>query len=109
MTTATAPRTFTPTDEQQAIIDAACGRSQSLMIRAYAGCAKTSTLELLARALPAALQILYIVFNVKNKKEAEARFPPNVVVKTINGLGHAAWGRALGRKRLSSTTASSGS
>lgn len=89
---------FAPTAEQQAIITAACERMESLMIRAYAGCSKTTTLELLSRALPSALPILYIVFNTKNRKEAESRFPPNVVVKTINGLGHGAWGRALGKK-----------
>jgi DNA helicase-2/ATP-dependent DNA helicase PcrA len=89
---------FTPTAEQQAIISAAKDSQASLMVNAFAGCAKTSTLELVARALPAELPILYIVFNVKNKKEAESRFPPNVVVKTINGLGHGAWGRAIGKR-----------
>lgn len=89
---------FTPTDEQQAIITAATSTSTSLMIQALAGCSKTTTLELVSRALPASLPILYIVFNVKNKKEAESRFPSSVVVKTINGLGHGAWGRAIGKR-----------
>lgn len=90
--------TFQPTSEQSAIIDAARLRRESLMISAYAGCSKTTTLELVARALPSDLPILYIVFNVKNKKEAEARFPTNVTVKTINGLGHAAWGKAIAKR-----------
>jgi DNA helicase-2/ATP-dependent DNA helicase PcrA len=89
---------FTPTAEQQAIVSAATGSKTSLMIQAFAGCSKTTTLELVARALPSDLPILYIVFNLKNKKEAEARFPPNVVVKTINGLGHGAWAKAIGKR-----------
>lgn len=68
------------------------------MIRAFAGCAKTTTLQMLCEALPKDLPILYLVFNVKNKKEAEKRFPSNVTVMTMNGLGHRAWGRAMGAR-----------
>lgn len=103
-----APMPFVPTAEQSAIIDAALRAPQSLMIRAYAGASKTTTLSLAAWARhDAGLRdpTLYIVFNKRNKEEAEgkdldgrARFPPNVVIRTINGLGHAAFGRALGRR-----------
>lgn len=93
----------TPTPEQQAIIHAAVNDSHSIMINAYAGCAKTSTLSMLMQARTAAScpgDALYIVFNVRNKKEAEkaGQFPPGMQVKTLNGLGHSAIGRALGRK-----------
>jgi hypothetical protein len=86
-----------PTSEQQAIIDAAKGRPESIMIDAYAGCAKTTTIEMCARALPVRPS-LYVVFAVKNKKEAEGRMPTHFNVKTINGLGHEAWGRAIGKR-----------
>jgi hypothetical protein len=86
-----------PTSEQQAIIDASRTRSESLMIKAYAGCAKTTTIEMCARALPIRPS-LYVVFNVKNKKEAEGRMPTHFNVKTLNGLGHEAWGRAIGKR-----------
>jgi superfamily I DNA/RNA helicase len=90
--------THTPTPEQQAILDAALSQSESLMINAYAGCSKTTTLELVANALPPATQGLALAFNVKIKKELEARFPSNFTVKTLNGLGHGAWSQAIGRK-----------
>ena len=87
----------TPTAEQSAIILAARERSESLLIRAYAGCAKTSTLEMLAPLVPTS-SALALAFNVKIKKELEKRLPSHFDVKTLNGLGHSAWQRFLGRK-----------
>lgn len=89
--------TFSPTDEQQAIIDAVRGSSTSLMIRAMAGCAKTTTLELAARAMPVRPS-LATAFNVKIKKEMESRLPKHFQVMTLNGLGHSAWGRTIGKR-----------
>jgi hypothetical protein len=86
----------TPTPEQQAIIDAARSARTSLMIRAYAGCSKTTVLEMCSRSAIAEPH-LYIVFNTKNRKEAEGRFPSHCTVKTINSIGHSAWGRAIGK------------
>ena len=88
---------FPPTEEQQAILRAAREESASLMITAYAGCGKTTTLEMLAQALPEVPSIA-LAFNVKIKKELEKRFPKHFEVLTLNGLGHRAWGRALGRR-----------
>jgi DNA helicase II / ATP-dependent DNA helicase PcrA len=100
--------TIIPTTEQSAVIDAAITSPSSLMIRAYAGSSKTTTLSLASWARYDAGQrepTLYIVFNKRNKEEAEGkdtygrpRFPPNVVIRTLNGLGHAAFSRALGRR-----------
>jgi len=88
--------TFKPTPEQQAILDASLNSSTSLMVTAYAGCAKSTTLELIAHALPPA-PALGLAFNVKIKKELEKRFPSNFQIKTFNGLGHAALAKALGK------------
>src|SRR6185437_17100731 len=85
-----------PTPEQQAIIDAGLNTKANLMIEALAGCAKTTSIEMLARALPQGSPILYLVFNKRNRDEAEKRLPPWVTVKTFNGLGHSAWSK--GRK-----------
>ncbi len=90
--------TLTPSPQQQAIIDAARNDSRSIMVTAYAGCAKTSTLEMLAAALPQGKPTLALAFNVKNKKDLEERFPPHFEVKTMNGLGHAAWARAINKR-----------
>lgn len=87
-----------PTPEQEAIIKAASERTESLLIRAYAGCAKTSTLQMLAPvALPKG-PALALAFNVKIKKELEKRLPGHFEVKTLNGLGHSAWGQCLGKR-----------
>jgi superfamily I DNA/RNA helicase len=88
---------MTPTDEQVAIMDAARTTSKNIMCKAFAGCAKTTTVEMTGRVLPVR-PTLYVVFNVRNKKEAEARMPPHIHCKTVNGLGHEAFGRTIGRR-----------
>jgi len=52
---------------------------------------------MLASALSAERFALALAFNVKIKQELERRFPSNFTVKTLNGLGHSAWARFLGR------------
>ena len=109
---APAPSRLVPTAEQAAILEAArASNHTSLMIEAKAGCSKTSTIEILARSLPLKPSV-YIVFNKRNKTEAEAKFKSpsspwahlgradHVNVVTLNGLGHSAWSKAIG-KRLS--------
>lgn len=89
--------THKPTAEQSAIIEAASSKPESLMISAYAGTGKTSTLEMLASAVdtPTALAV---AFNTRIVKELKSRFPSNFDMKTLNGLGHQAWGRTIGRR-----------
>lgn len=87
--------TFPPTPEQSAILSAAREQQASLMISALAGTGKTTTLVMLAEALPA-VPSLALAFNVKIKKELEERFPANFTVLTLNGLGHRAWTRHIG-------------
>lgn len=88
---------FTPTPEQEAIICAVRESQTSLMIDAKAGCAKTTTLELAAKSLPI-IPSMALAFNVKIKKEMECRFPKHFEILTLNGLGHRAWGRAIGKR-----------
>lgn len=86
-----------PTSEQEAIIRAATNGDESLMIQAYAGTGKTTTLTMLSRALQGGG--LALAFNLSAKKELEKRFPLGWKVMTLNGLGHSAWMRALPRER----------
>lgn len=86
-----------PTPEQSAIIHAARFDKHSILVNAYAGCAKTSTLEMIAAALPTG-PALALAFNVKIKLEMEKRFPSHFTVKTLNGLGHSAWSQAIGKR-----------
>lgn len=81
-----------PTPEQSAILDACASNTDSLMISAYAGTGKTTTLVMMTERL-SAVPSLALAFNVKIKKELETRFPAHFTVKTMNGLGHGAWSR----------------
>lgn len=82
----------TPTPEQQAVIEQA-RNPESLMIQAYAGCAKTSTLEMLAQRIN--VPSLALAFNRRIAEELRPKLPGTFEVKTLNGLGHQAWSRAL--------------
>ena len=84
------------TEEQDAIVAAARGTKSNLMISALAGTGKTSTLELLERAVPRG-PILYLVFNRKNADDASKRMLGTTTVRTFNGCGHRIWstGRSL--------------
>lgn len=92
--------TFSPTPEQQAIIDYVTQHpTSSLMVDARAGAAKTSTILMAAQAMDAIQGgILALAFNVRIKKELEERLPPTVTCLTLNSLGHRAWGTRLNRK-----------
>lgn len=91
-----AETTFTPTDEQLAVKEAARNSKDNLVIYALAGAAKTSTLVLLARAL-SGTPITCLAFNAKIAKEMKNRLPGNCESMTLNGIGHRTWGRALGK------------
>lgn len=77
------------TDEQATIYDAARSSSTNLMIEAFAGCGKTTTLEGIGRELKGSY--LYLVFNRRNADEAALRMPYTCEVRTLNALGHRAW------------------
>jgi superfamily I DNA/RNA helicase len=88
---------FTPTSEQLAIVQAAQSSSDNLCVTALAGAAKTSTLVLIAEALPDT-QILCLAFNKKIALEMTERLPTNCKAMTLNALGHRTWMDATGRK-----------
>lgn len=88
---------FRPSPEQEAIIDAVRGaRLHSVMVEAGAGCAKTSTLTRCSEVVK--VPGLAIAFNKKIQLELERRLASNFTCKTMNGLGHVAWARAIGVK-----------
>lgn len=88
--------TFKPTPEQEAVLQYA-NTKDSLIIDALAGCAKTSTIELLASQMTSHKAIA-LAFNVKIKKELESRLPKWFKVSTLNGVGHVAWGRTINKR-----------
>lgn len=89
--------TFKPTEEQSAIVSFAQTSDENLLVSALAGAAKTSTLVLLAEALPE-VKILCLAFNKKIASEMQERLPSNCHARTLNSLGHGIWQDAIGRR-----------
>lgn len=94
--------TFTPTAEQLAIVEAAATTTDNLLVEALAGAAKTSTLVLVAEALPKT-EMLCLAFNKKIADEMSSRLPSNCKARTLNSLGHSAWSNTLGRRLILDT------
>ena len=86
---------MTPTPEQLSILDATRLQPESLMISALAGTGKTTTLTLLSKELSGGLAL---AFNVARKEDLQKRLPPTWTAKTFNGLGHSAFGKAIGKR-----------
>lgn len=87
-----------PTEEQQAIIDfALAGGGQSMLINALAGAAKTTTLEMIARALPIQ-PILSLAFNKRIAEEMKTKLPGHVQPMTLNSIGHRTWAATTGKR-----------
>lgn len=88
---------FTPTEEQLAIIERASTTNDNILLSALAGAAKTSTLVMIAEAIPD-VQLLCLAFNKKIADEMQSRLPNNCRAMTLNSLGHRTWGEATGRR-----------
>ena len=85
----------TPTDEQLEVIRAVAQASSSLMIGSYAGCTKSTTLEMAAPGVKG--PALALAFNKKIATELQDRLPSNFKSQTLNSIGHGAWLRTLDR------------
>ena len=88
---------MTPTPEQESIIEAAKSTSNSIIIEALAGAAKTTTLEMICKALPVQ-PILCLAFNKRIAEEMKKRLPSHVTVQTMNACGHRIWAAACARR-----------
>lgn len=73
------------TGEQQMVLGHNIQRDHVLKIMAFAGTGKTTTLVKYAERRPD-LRFLYVAFNRSVAKEAERRFPNNVISKTVHAL-----------------------
>ena len=87
-----------PTQEQEALI-AAAKASGSMVVKAFAGTGKTTSLAMLAEASPAQ-KILYLAFNKSIVGDAEKKMPAKVRVKTFHSLAYGAMGMGSQRSRL---------
>lgn len=88
---------FELTDEQKNILEKTenMQKGEIILINALAGCAKTSTLKMVAEKNRNS-RFLYLAFNRKIVDEAVATFPPNTKATTLHALARA----YSGRKRL---------
>ena len=93
---------MTPTLEQSAIVAFARESKANLIISAYAGAAKTTTLVLACEALPG-IPILSLAFNKRIATEMEKRLPSHVKSATLNGLGHGIWASACAKRLVLQT------
>lgn len=82
------------TDEQQGVVESA---APELVINAYAGTGKTTTLRAYAAARPQQ-RMLYLAFNKVTASEAAASFPPNVTCRTVHSLAYTAVGHRYRHK-----------
>lgn len=93
-----------PTEEQQAIIDAARAGHRVVVVQAGAGTGKTSTDVMISEALGGQGQ--YTAFNAPLCAEARGKLPAHVEVNTIHSLAFRAEGKRfkhrLGRGRVKS-------
>lgn len=89
--------THSPTQEQQAIIDFTKDfPNTSLMVSARAGAAKTSTILMASAGITQSC--LAVAFNKRNADDLKSKLPSHITCKTLNGLGHSAWGSKLGKR-----------
>jgi superfamily I DNA/RNA helicase len=79
----------TLTEEQHSILEASKTQG-NIMLNAYAGCGKTSTLEMIDK-LAKEKPCVYVVFNKRNADEATDRMLSTTTVRTFNALGHRIW------------------
>lgn len=87
---------MTPTEEQLACINAVTDTHANIIIKALAGAAKTTTLVMIAEAVMRPM--LCLAFNKKVQLEMDKRLPSHCKAKTLNGLGHGALMRFLGKR-----------
>ena len=87
---------FTPTKEQSHIV-ATASTGVDVIIQAYAGASKTSTLVLVAEELKDK-RILYLAFNKSIATEAQEKMPYNVDCRTVHSVAYQHTDKAILKK-----------
>lgn len=80
--------TIVLTDEQKNIIES---DAKSIVVDAYAGASKTTTLVEYAKARPRK-RMIYVAFNKSIAEEAKRKFPTNVECMTMHSLAYRTYG-----------------
>ena len=87
-----------PTSEQERIFSFVQKRPEHILIKAYAGCGKTSTIVEAVKMLPKDKSIMFLAFNKHIQEESKSKLPEYVRCYTTYGLGNAAIKRKYGDK-----------
>ena len=85
------------THEQLAVVSAEVPRGRVLLVRAFAGTGKTTTLLEYVKRRPGT-SFAYLTFNRQVMLEAKARFPRNTAALSFHGLAYTARGFAYREK-----------
>ena len=89
---------FKPTEEQARIFLFLKKRPEHLLIKAYAGCGKTSSIVEAVKMLPSDKNIMFLAFNKHIQTELKTKLPEHVRCYTTYGLGTSAIKRKYGDK-----------
>jgi DNA helicase II / ATP-dependent DNA helicase PcrA len=90
--------THKPTPEQGRVFLFTVKRPENLLIKAYAGCGKTTTIVEAVKLLPKDKSIMFLAFNKHIQEELKTKLPEYVRCYTTYGLGNAAIKRKYGEK-----------
>ncbi|HEY0791591.1 MAG TPA: UvrD-helicase domain-containing protein [Chthoniobacterales bacterium] len=90
---------FQPTPEQTAVLAHDLQPREVLLLNAYAGAGKSTTLRLLAQAQPRR-RFFYVCFNRSVAQAARAAFPANAYCETLHKVARDAVARDYPREKL---------
>ena len=89
---------FKPTEEQERIFLFIKKRPENILIKAFAGAGKTSTIIEASKLLPKDKSIMFLAFNRHIMEELKTKLPEHIRCYTTYGLGNAAIKRKYGDK-----------
>jgi DNA helicase II / ATP-dependent DNA helicase PcrA len=87
-----------PTEEQERIFNYIKNRPENILIRAFAGTGKTSTVVEAINYIPKDKSITFLAFNKHIQEELKTKLPEYVRCYTVYGLGVSAIKRKYGDK-----------
>jgi len=87
-----------PTEEQERIFNYIKNRPENILIKAYAGCGKTSTIVQAINYIPKDKSITFLAFNKHIQEELKTKLSSNIRCYTTYGLGMSAIKRKYGDK-----------
>lgn len=87
-----------PTDEQEKVFFYTHKRPENVLIKAYAGCGKSTTIIEAVKLLPSSKSTIFLAFNKHIQEELKTKLPEHVRCYTTYGLGNGAIKRKYGDK-----------